>query len=110
MTHDGSPSHLGGNFKRTVVAMTDDSKARNHEPSPPPRTIPRDDDQRESPITTTAFCSRPPPFQGREQNAANQSARSKSSGRDAQQRGATAAPHDHDYPGLSRIRLDYPER
>jgi hypothetical protein len=48
--------------------------------------------------------------QGREQDAANQSARSKSSGRDAQQRGATAAAHDDDYPRLSRIGLDCPER
>jgi hypothetical protein len=47
---------------------------------------------------------------GREQDAAHHSsAAAKSSYRDAQQRGAMAAHHDHDYPGLSRIRLDYSE-
>ncbi len=54
----------------------------------------------------TAFCSRPPPFQGREQDAAHQLSRSQSSYRDALQRGAMAAPHDDDYPGLSRIILN----
>jgi hypothetical protein len=47
---------------------------------------------------------------GREQDAAQQPQLSQSSRRDAQQRGASGAPRDDDYPGLSRITLNQAER
>jgi hypothetical protein len=47
---------------------------------------------------------------GREQDAAQQPQLSQSSYRDAQQRGAMAAHHDDDYPGLGRITLNQAER
>lgn len=62
-------------------------------------------------ITTTAFCF-PAPASIRAGNKTRPtfSARSTSSRRDAQQRGAMDAHHDHGYPGLSRVSLYYPER